>query len=65
MSKTTLVRFACGKYGVRHASGSFISRGYYTYGALDGTNIAKFCKMYKWQAKRLLKRTNTTVVEKL
>jgi hypothetical protein len=65
MSKASVVKFACGKYGVRHASGSFISRGYYTYGALDGTNIAKFCKMYKWEAKRLLKQIDTTVVEGL
>ena len=62
MSKASVVKFACGKYGVRDGIKFYSPLGYYF---TDSEYVARHCKMYKWQAKRLLKRINTTVVEEL
>ena len=48
-----IVRFGCGKYGVTDDS------GFYDSGMSHWTMpyyIARYCKMYRWLAKRLLKK---------
>jgi hypothetical protein len=60
MKAMKIVRFACGKYGVSDGS-SFVSPAHYRWSSQ--TDVAMYCKMYKWQAKRLLKALDVTVVE--
>lgn len=57
-----IVKFACGKYGVRTSGGAFVSPSLIEW---TGDGVAMFCKMYKWQAKGVIKRSDTTIVEVL
>jgi len=55
MSSFKVVKFRCGRYGVVSGD-SFISRAGLPW--KDDLDVAAYCKMWKWQAKRLAKRLN-------
>ena len=55
-----IVKFACGKYGVADGL-TFFSVLHYGWSSQE--DVSRYCKMYKWQARRLMKALDITVVE--
>jgi len=59
-----LVRFSCGKYGVVVAATinndfpGFVSYSGFTF--YNTQDVTKYCKMYHWRAKRLMRSLDIT-----